>query len=214
MNDVLKKVEVSGIVAVIRLHDAEIISDVCRAVAAGGVTALEITMTTPGALEAIAELSKNKDEKTVIAVGTVLDVATAKKAIEAGAEFVVSPIFNKQIMDVCKEAGVPAIPGAYSPTEVYEAFKAGAEVVKIFPASVGGPDFFKAVKAVFPDIKVMPTGGVNLETIPAFVKAGAWALGTGSNLTPKEALANKDWEAITKVAQSFVQAAAEARSQI
>ena len=123
-------------------------------------------------------------------------------------------IFNKQIMDVCKEAGVPAIPGAYSPTEVYEAFKAGAEVVKIFPASVGGPDFFKAVKAVFPDIKVMPTGGVNLETIPAFVKAGAWALGTGSNLTPKEALANKDWAAITQVAQSFVQATAEARSQI
>lgn len=212
MSGLLKKIEDVGIVAVIRLDDADSIIDVCAAVKAGGVTALEITMTTPGALEAIKELSANKDPEVLIGVGTVLDVATAEKAIEAGSEFVVSPIFNKAVVEATKAGGKISMPGAYSPTEVYAASQAGADVVKIFPASVGGPGFFKGIKAVFPDIKVMPTGGVTLETIPGFVKAGAWSLGTGSNLTPKDAIKNKDWNQITEIAAGFVAAVQNARN--
>jgi 2-dehydro-3-deoxyphosphogluconate aldolase/(4S)-4-hydroxy-2-oxoglutarate aldolase len=212
MSDLLTKIEEVGIVAVIRLHDADDIINVCNAVKAGGVTALEITMTTPGALEAIKELSSNKSPDVLIGVGTVLDVATAEKAIEAGSEFVVSPIFSEAVVKATKAAGVISMPGAYSPTEVYAASQAGADVVKIFPASVGGPGFFKGIKAVFPDIKVMPTGGVNLETIAGFVKAGAWSLGTGSNLTPQDAIKNKDWKQITDIAASFVAAVKGARS--
>jgi 2-dehydro-3-deoxyphosphogluconate aldolase/(4S)-4-hydroxy-2-oxoglutarate aldolase len=212
MSDLLKKIEDIGIVAVIRLPDANDIIEVCQAVKAGGVTALEITMTTPGALEAIKELSANKDPDVLIGVGTVLDVATAEQAIAAGSEFVVSPIFSQQVVQATKAAGIISMPGAYSPTEVYAASQAGADVVKIFPASVGGPGFFKGIKAVFPNINVMPTGGVSLETIPGFVKAGAWALGTGSNLTPSEAIKNKDWKQITDIAASFVAAVQGARN--
>jgi len=211
MTSVLEKIETSGIVAVIRLNDAESIVDVCQAVYAAGVTALEITMTTPGALEAIKELSNTMDAGAVIGVGTVLDVATVEQSVAAGAEFVVSPIFKKEIVQATKAANKISIPGAYSPTEVFDASQAGADVVKIFPASVGGVGFFKGIKAVFPEVKVMPTGGVNLETIPLFIKAGAWSVGTGSNLTPQKVIADKNWGDITHIAQSFVKAIKEAR---
>jgi len=211
--EVLAQIEQTGVVAVIRASDSAQLMDVVSALAAGGVTCTEVTMTTPNALEVIAEAAKNFAGKCVIGVGTVLDAETARAAILAGAEFVVSPILNLGVIEICRRYSKAVVPGAFTPTEIVTAWQAGADLVKVFPATKLGPEFFKDMKGPLPQIKLTPTGGVNLDNAAAFIKAGAVALGVGSSLVSKKALAAGDFAAIEKTAAAFIKTVAQARAE-
>ena len=163
----------TGIVAVIRVNNAAELMDTTIALNQGGVRALEITMTSPGALDAISETSKRLGDDAIIGVGTVLDPETARAAILAGAKFVVSPVLNLDVIRLCQRYSVPCIPGAFTPTEILRAWEAGADVVKVFPATKLGPSYFKDLLGPLPQLRLTPTGGVNLENAGEFIKAGA-----------------------------------------
>jgi len=200
-----------GIVAVVRAQSSEQLIDVARALLAGGVDCIEITMTTPNALEVIAAC-RRAVEGAMIGVGSVLDVATARAAVEAGAQFVVSPIFKKGIIDAAHAAGLPAVPGCFTPTEILTATDAGADLVKVFPAGFFGAKYFKAILAPMPHLRLTPTGGVNLDTAADFIAAGAATLGVGSALVTKQALADGDLAEIQRLAGEYVRIVGEARA--
>jgi 2-dehydro-3-deoxyphosphogluconate aldolase/(4S)-4-hydroxy-2-oxoglutarate aldolase len=203
--DVLKSLKEIGVVAVIRADNPADLIDVGRALNAGGVNHIEITMTVPGALEVIEKaVSALKDLGVCIGAGTILDGETARLAILAGAGYIVSPVFRPDVVAVCKRYGVAVTPGAMTPLEVLDAWEGGADVVKIFPAGVGGPQFFKDLKGPFPHIEIMPTGAVNRETAPQFIKAGACAIGVGGELAGKPLIAARDYATITQNARDFV----------
>lgn len=208
---VLAEMEKTGVVAVIRASDPSQLMDVVSALKAGGVTCIEVTMTTPNAIEVIAQAAKKFAGQCMIGVGTVLDPETARVAILAGAEFVVCPVLNTEIITMCKRYSKAVIPGAFTPTEILNAWQAGADVVKVFPATKLGPDFFKDVKGPLPHIKLTPTGGVNLANVGDWIKAGATCVGAGSSLVSKKDLQAKDWASIEKTAAAFVAAVREAR---
>jgi len=210
--EVLAEIERTGVVAVIRASDAGQLMDVVSALRAGGVTCIEVTMTTPNALAVIAEAARKFAGQCIIGVGTVLDPETARAAILAGAEFVVSPILNLQIIQMCKRYSKVVVPGGFTPTEIVTAWQAGADLVKVFPATKLGPEFFKDMKGPLPQIKLTPTGGVNLQNAADFIKAGAVALGVGSALVSKKALAERDYATIEKTAAAFIKAVADARA--
>lgn len=168
-------------------------------------------MTVPGALKVIEEASAKMTD-TIVGVGTVLDPETARAAILAGAEYVVSPTLNLDVIAMAKRYGKLVMPAGFSPTEILSAWQAGADVVKVFPAGVGGPSFFKDVLGPLPQVRLMPTGGVDAKTTPEFIKAGAVAVGAGSAMVDKKAVANKDWATLTATAKSFVDAVKQARS--
>jgi 2-dehydro-3-deoxyphosphogluconate aldolase/(4S)-4-hydroxy-2-oxoglutarate aldolase len=192
-------------VAVIRADKAEDLVDVGRALRQGGVQFIEITMTVPGALAVIERATTALQHDDVyIGAGTVLDAETARLAILAGANYVVSPAFRPDMIAMCKRYSVAVMPGAMTPTEVLNAWEAGADIVKIFPAGVGGPQFFKDLKGPFPHIEIMPTGAVNRETAPAFIKAGACAVGVGGELAGKPLIAARDFATITRNAAEFL----------
>ena len=194
-----------GVVAVLRADDPADLIEVGRALNAGGVKHIEITMTVPGAIGVIEKaVSTLQELKVYIGAGTVLDGETARLAILAGASYIVSPAFRPDVIAVCKRYGVAVMPGAMTPTEVLNAWEAGADVVKIFPAGVGGPQFFKDLKGPFPFIEIMPTGAVNRETAPQFIKAGAFAIGLGGELASKPLIAARKFATITQNAQDFV----------
>jgi 2-dehydro-3-deoxyphosphogluconate aldolase/(4S)-4-hydroxy-2-oxoglutarate aldolase len=202
---VMKSLKEIGVVAVIRADTPSDLIEVGRALCAGGVNHIEITMTVPGALGVIGKaVEKLKDLGVSIGAGTVLDGDTARLAILAGAGYIVSPVFRPEVIAVCKRYDVVVMPGAMTPTEVLNAWEAGADVVKIFPAGVGGPQFFKDLKGPFPYIEIMPTGAVNRQTAPKFIKAGACALGVGGELAGKELIAARDFATITQNARDFV----------
>jgi 2-dehydro-3-deoxyphosphogluconate aldolase/(4S)-4-hydroxy-2-oxoglutarate aldolase len=202
----------TGVVAVIRADKAEDLVEVGRALRQGGVKFIEITMTVPGALAVIEKATKAlASEDVYIGAGTVLDSETARAAILAGANYVVSPVFRPDIVATCKRYSVAVMPGAMTPTEVLNAWEAGADVVKIFPAGVGGPQFFKDLKGPFPHIEIMPTGAVNRDTVSKFIKAGACAVGVGGELVGKPLIAARDFATITRNAADFVALVAEAR---
>jgi 2-dehydro-3-deoxyphosphogluconate aldolase/(4S)-4-hydroxy-2-oxoglutarate aldolase len=208
----LEALKNTGVVAVIRADRAEDLVDVGRALRQGGVKFIEITMTVPGALGVIEKAATAlQNEDVYIGAGTVVDAETARLAVLAGANYVVSPVFRPDVVAVCKRYSVAVMPGAMTPTEALNAWEAGADVVKIFPAGVGGPQFFKDLKGPFPHIEVMPTGAVNRETAPAFIKAGACAVGVGGELAGKALIAARDFATITKNAQAFMAIVAEAR---
>jgi 2-dehydro-3-deoxyphosphogluconate aldolase / (4S)-4-hydroxy-2-oxoglutarate aldolase len=175
------------------------------------VTACEITMTVPGAIDAIRTVSRKLGDEAVIGVGTVLDAATAEDAIEAGAEFVVSPILDSDVIAAAHRHDKVAIPGALSPTEVVGAWDAGADVVKIFPANHFGPQYVRDLHGPLPGIRLTPTGGVDLETTPKWIEAGAVAVGVGSALVRRDLLAAADWAQLTDLASRYVAAVAVAR---
>ncbi len=212
-NRTLQALKDTGVVAILRADRAEDLVEVGRALAHGGVKLVEITMTVPGALnvieKAVASLTR---EDVFIGAGTVLDGETARLAILAGAGYVVSPVVRPDVIAMCRRYSVPVMPGALTPTEILQAWEAGADVVKIFPAGTGGPQFFKDVKGPLPHIEMMPTGGVNLETAPQFIKAGACAVGVGGELASKTLIAKHDFDAITRNARDFVRVVSEARS--
>lgn len=211
-HEVMAALRESGVVAVIRTENPGDLVAVARALHKGGIKFVEITMTIPGALEIIREASAQlKDTDICVGVGTVLDSETARSAILAGAAFVVGPAFDPDVVRICNTYGIVVMPGALTPTEVVNAWKSGADVVKIFPGDMGGPDYLKTLKEPLPQIELMPTKGVDFETAPAFIKAGAIAVGTGSCLINKALMAAKDYAKITENAVRFIRIVREAK---
>ena len=201
----LNRLLASGIVAVIRAKSGELLVDVAEALLAGGVNAIEVTFTVPKAAEVIEKVADKLGDRILLGAGTILDTQTAQVAITAGAQYLVSPTLNLDVIRYCKRHGKLALPGALTPTEVVTAWEAGADVVKIFPSDVGGAKYLKALKAPLPQIRMMPTGGVTLETATDFLKAGACALGVGGNLVEQAALERRDFARMTSLAQQFVE---------
>lgn len=200
-----------GIIAVVRAKDAGQVMPISEALIAGGVTAIEITMTTPGAIEAIRQAHRQLGSQALIGVGTVLDVATCRAALDAGAQFVVTPVLRPDCVAPTHEANRPIMLGAYSPTEAQQAYEAGADFIKIFPAENLGPSYIKSLRAPLPHLRIVPTGGVDVHNVADFLKAGCAALGVGSSLVSSKILQLADWPALTRRAGEFVQAAKQAR---
>jgi 2-dehydro-3-deoxyphosphogluconate aldolase / (4S)-4-hydroxy-2-oxoglutarate aldolase len=210
--EVLASLRSTGVVAVIRTENPEDLVSVSRALADGGVRFVEITMTVPGALDIIREaVAQLKGADVYIGAGTVLDAQTARAAIIAGAQFVVGPGFDLETVRVCNTYGVVVMPGAFTPNEILQAWKAGADVVKIFPANIGGPDYLKTIKEPLPQVELLPTKGVDFDTAGAYIKAGAIAVGAGSTFVTKALLAAKDYPHITENAKRFIQIVREAK---
>ena len=210
--DVLQRIREIGIVPVVRAGSADEAMAAVEAIRAGGIPILEITLTVPGAVKIIADLSRRIGEEALIGAGTVLDSETARACIDAGARFVVSPSLDVSTIETCNTLEVPIFPGALTPTEVVTAWKAGADAVKVFPANaVGGASYLKSLKAPLPQIELIPTGGVNLKTVAEFIAAGAFALGVGADLVDLTALRKGDAAAVTKKAREYVDAVAAAR---
>lgn len=205
-NDIRKRISEIGIVPVIRASSASAAIAATEAVAAGGIPIVEITMTVPGAVGVIAELVKNAGKDVLVGAGTVLDVESAQRCLDAGAQFLVSPGFDRETVQLANRLGILVMPGALTPTEVLTAWKAGADLVKVFPCgTVGGAKYIKALKAPLPQIPMVPTGGVNLTTAADFLKAGAEALGVGGELVNAQALASGETKIITETAKQFIQ---------
>jgi len=211
---VVREIEASGVVAVVRLHDATEVRDVAQALLRGGVRAIEITMTVPRALELIDELSDALPADAILGAGTVLDEATADAVIQAGAAFVVSPVLRTGVIEVCRHRGVAVIPGCFTPSEILTAWQAGADVVKVFPASALGPAFFKDVRGPLPQVRMMPTGGVTRDNAGPWIRAGAVAIGVGTALVDERAVATRNFEAISDSARHFVAAVQQARGAV
>lgn len=207
----LREIQAIGAVAVIRLKDAKHAVRTVEALHAGGVSAAEVTMTMPGALGVIEQLARRADEGIVVGVGSVLDAETARRAVDAGARYVVSPVFKKEVLAEAHRLGVAAMPGAYTPTEILTAHEAGADVVKVFPSETLGPAFFKGVLAPMPFLRLMPTGGVTPENAGDWIRAGAVAVGVGSALMDPKLIAAGDFAAITERARRLTRGVAEAR---
>ena len=213
MLGVLDRILDCGVVAVLRADSSSELLDVSKALREGGVVAIEVTMTVPGALKLIEEAASQMQD-TIVGVGSVLDPETARSAILAGAEYVVSPILNLDVIQMAKRYGKVVMPGAFTPTEILTAWQAGADVVKVFPASAGGPSYFKDIKGPLPQVRLMPTGGVDIKTTPEFIKAGACAVGVGSAMADKAAVANRDWKKLTETASGFVEVVRKAREGV
>lgn len=201
----------TGVVAIMRAKSSDQLLSAADAVLAGGVQAIEVTMTTPGALEVINQATKKFSSEVLFGVGSVLDPETARAAILAGAQFVVCPTLNIKTVEICKRYSIPVVPGAYTPTEILTAWDAGADAVKVFPSSLGGPAYIKAVKAPLPQVRMMAVGGVNLKTTADFFRAGVDAVGVGSDLVNQALLDARDFAAITERARGFRQGADEVR---
>jgi 2-dehydro-3-deoxyphosphogluconate aldolase/(4S)-4-hydroxy-2-oxoglutarate aldolase len=212
-SDVVQTIRDVGIIPVVRAQSADEAMRAIDAIREGGISLLEITMTVPGAVGVIEEVSKRYGADALVGAGTVLDGKTARACIEAGAQFVVSPSLNLETIEVCRGHGVAVLPGALTPTEVVNAWSAGADFVKVFPAgAVGGASYLKALKAPLPQIELVPTGGVSLKTAADFIKAGASALGVGADLVDLKALREGQQQIITERAREFVRIIREART--
>jgi len=211
-SDIIERLVNPGIIAIIRANSSEQLLGAAQALFDGGVTAMEVTMTTPNALQVISDVSKRFGSKVLIGVGSVLDTETCRAAILAGSEFVVTPITRPEVIEMCNRYGKPIASGAYTPTEAITAYEAGADFVKIFPADQLGPQYIKNILAPMPQLPIIPTGGVNLQTVEAFIKAGSVALGAGSSLVSKEILEKQDWKKLTETAAAFVAAIRKARA--
>lgn len=201
----------TGVIAVIRADSGGQLVNVCRALSRGGVKACEITMTTPGALEAIAAASRELGKEALIGAGSVLDAATARAAILAGAKFIFSPILNLEVIEMAHRYDCVAVPGAMTPTEILTAWSAGADVVKVFPANHFGPQYLRDVHGPMPQVKLTPTGGVDLTTAAEWIKAGAVAIGVGSSLVKKDLLVAGAWDDLSALAKKYVDIVAAAR---
>jgi len=208
---VTAQIEALGVVAVIRLKDPAKLQASVDAMAEGGVRALEVTMTVPGAVDLIRGLARALPPGFLLGAGTVTDAPTARAVIDAGASFVVGPVFRPDVIAACHERDVPVMPGCFSPTEILAAHEAGADIVKLFPATLLGPQFVKDVRAPLPQVKLMPTGGVTLDNAGDWIRAGAVAVGLGSALLDAGAIAGGRFDVITANARRVVANVATAR---
>src|SRR5437899_4600121 len=200
----LRQVLECGIVAVVRSQDSQQLVEVVRALADGGVTVAEITMTVPGALDVVRQVRQALGDRVLLGAGTILDPETARAALLAGAEYIVSPTLNLDVIKLCQRYDKLVMPGAFTPTEILAAWEAGADIVKVFPADVVGPAFFKAMRGPLPQIRMMPTGGVDLNSAAAFLKAGACCLGVGGQLVESKAVAERNFDRIRDLAKQYV----------
>ncbi|KPL84670.1 2-dehydro-3-deoxyphosphogluconate aldolase [Thermanaerothrix daxensis] len=199
----LQKILESGVIAIMRAPSASQLLDAAKAILDGGIDVIEVTMTTPGALEVIEKATTQLGEQVVFGAGSVLDAETARLAILAGARFIVAPTLNLDTIKLCKRYSVPVIPGAYTPTEILVAWEAGADVVKVFPANIGGPGYIKAIKAPLPQIRLAAVGGVNLENTAQFFRAGVEIVGVGAELINAQLLESQSFEEIRRRARAF-----------
>jgi 2-dehydro-3-deoxyphosphogluconate aldolase/(4S)-4-hydroxy-2-oxoglutarate aldolase len=210
-DETLKVLRDVGLVPVIRAKSADVLVDVARAILAGGVPVAEVTLTVPGAIEGIRRLVQTFGQDLLVGVGTVTKPHEVEAAAEAGAEFVVSPVLVPEVVAATRALGKVSIPGAYTPTEIFQAHQLGADIIKVFPASVGGPAYFKALLAPMPFLKLMPTGGVDLSTVGPFIKAGAVTLGCGAALVDGRAIDTRNWALLTDLARKFHEEVRKAR---
>lgn len=210
-HDTVQQIQQLGVVAVIRMKDAAKLRRVVDAIAEGGVRAIEVTMTVPGAVELIGTLARSLPEDILLGAGTVTDAGTARAVIDAGARYVVSPVFRREVIAVCHERDVAAAPGCFTPTEILDAHDFGADVVKVFPATALGPQFIKDVRAPLPQVRLMPTGGVSLDNAGEWIRAGAVAVGVGSALLDSKAIDDGRYDVLTNNARRIVASVASAR---
>lgn len=200
-----------GAVAIIRAPSGELLVDVSKAIYAGGLDVIEVTFTVPGVLDILTQVKRELGDKILLGAGTVLDTETARAAILAGAEFIVTPTVNTDVIELCNRYDKLIMTGAFTPTEVLTAWEAGADIIKVFPAFVGGPAYLKALHGPLPQIPLMPTGGVDLETLPAYLKAGACAVGLGSSLVTKQMVESGDLAGIQKLTAEYMGKIADLR---
>jgi 2-dehydro-3-deoxyphosphogluconate aldolase / (4S)-4-hydroxy-2-oxoglutarate aldolase len=211
--EVLQRIAEVGIVPVVRAASAAEAMQVVEATKAGGLTVLEITLTVPRAVRVIEQLTDAYGDEVLVGAGTVLDAATARACILAGAQFIVSPALDLETIACCRKAGVAVMPGALTPTEVVQAWTAGADFVKVFPCSaLGGASYIKSLKAPLPQIELVPTGGVSLATAASFIEAGAVALGVGADLCDVKAIRAGQTEKVTATARAYIEAVRKARN--
>jgi 2-dehydro-3-deoxyphosphogluconate aldolase/(4S)-4-hydroxy-2-oxoglutarate aldolase len=210
--DIFNRMMSEGLIPVIRVSSAQEAVDVADAIKEGGVTLIEITMSVPGAIDTIKELTRKYKDEIIMGAGTILDPETARAALLAGAQFIVTPTLNLDVIQLAHRYSAVVVPGAMTPTEILTAWNAGADMVKVFPAAqLGGPEYLKALRGPLPQILLVPTGGVNLQNAGAFIKAGATALGVGGELVDKKAVKEKKFNVITENTRAFLKAVQEAR---
>jgi 2-dehydro-3-deoxyphosphogluconate aldolase/(4S)-4-hydroxy-2-oxoglutarate aldolase len=212
--EVFNRMISEGLIPVIRVTSAQEAMDVADALKEGGVSLIEITMSVQGAIDVIKELTRKYNDEIIMGAGTVLDPETGRAALLAGAQFIVSPTLNLDLISLAHRYSAVVIPGAMTPTEILTAWNAGADMVKVFPAAqLGGPEYLKALKGPLPQILLVPTGGVNLQNAGAFIMAGATALGVGGEMVDKKALKEKKFNVITENTRAFLKAVQEARQK-
>ena len=209
----LQRVLDLGLVAIIRAPSGEQLVQVAEALLAGGIDVLEVTFTVPGILDILKEIRAALGDRILLGAGTVLDPETARAAILAGTEFIVTPTVNLDVIRMCHRYDKLVMAGAFTPTEILTAWDAGADIVKLFPADIGGPSYLKTIHGPLPQVRLLPTGGVNLNTLKDFVDAGACAVGLGSALVEKAALANGDMMRVKTQAAAFVRQMQELRTR-
>jgi 2-dehydro-3-deoxyphosphogluconate aldolase/(4S)-4-hydroxy-2-oxoglutarate aldolase len=207
----VEAIQLSGVVAVIRMKDAAKLRAVVDAIAEGGVRAIEVTMTVPGAVELIRTLARSLPADILLGAGTVTDAGTARAVIDAGARYVVSPVFRRDVIAACHERDIAVAPGCFTPTEILDAHECGADVIKVFPATALGPQFIKDVRAPLPQVRLMPTGGVSLDNAGDWIRAGAIAVGVGSALLDGKAIDEGRYDVLTNNARRIVASVASAR---
>ena len=201
----------TGLIAIIRAQSSDQLIVAADTIREGGIKVLEVTMTTPGALRVIETATDRFGEDVLFGAGTVLDAPTARAAILAGAGFVVAPTLNVEVISVCQRYSIPVVPGCYTPTEMLNAWEAGASMIKLFPADVGGPGLIKSILAPLPQLEIIPVGGVNLESVAGFIRGGAVALGVGGSLINQELLDSGDMDQLQRRAAAFVERVRKAR---
>ena len=209
----LERIGKAGLVLVVRAHEPQKVKPAVEAMIAGGVEAVEVAFTVPRAVEVVEHIVAEFGKQIVVGAGTVLHPSDAAAAISAGAAFVASPNVNTDVISICRAMGAVDIPGAFTPSEVIKAWEAGADCVKVFPAGVPGPDYLRLLQGPFPEVRLVAAGGVTLENLPAFFKAGAFAVCVGTNLLEKELVDKGDFSALKKRAASFVKAVGKAKPQ-
>lgn len=209
---ILQKLSTEKVIALIRAESPDGLLECADALAAGGLTSIELTMTTPGAIRMLEKVSAERPN-FLFGLGTVLDAETARAGILAGAKFIVTPALRPEVITLCQRYSVPIFAGALTPTEVINAWELGADAAKVFPAEFFGPAYIKSLKAPLPQVELVPTGGVTAENVGEFIKAGAFATAAGSSLVEAKALKEKNWAAITAKAQAFVKAVAAATAK-
>jgi len=210
--EMMELIQKTGVIAIMRAKSSDQLLAAADAIKAGGMQAIEVTMTTPGALDVVRQATERYGSDVLFGAGSVLDPESARAAILAGAQFVVCPTLNLKTIEICHRYAIPVVPGAYTPTEILTAWEAGADMVKVFPASVGGPDYIKALKGPLPQIKLVPVGGVELDNTADFIRAGAEAVGVGSALVSQKLLDTGDFAALTERARRFCQEVARGRT--
>ncbi|NIR47912.1 bifunctional 4-hydroxy-2-oxoglutarate aldolase/2-dehydro-3-deoxy-phosphogluconate aldolase [candidate division KSB1 bacterium] len=213
-SEIVNRIIEEGVVAVIRMADSRKLMNVASAIQKGGISIIEITMTTPNALKVIETVSQELVDVVLVGVGSVLNEDVANQAMDAGAKYVVSPIFKPEIIEAAHRRDIPAMPGAFTPTEIQLAHERGADIIKVFPADIVGMNFFKGVKAPMPHVRLMPTGGVTLTNGGDWIKAGACAVGVGSALLDKQAIADDNYVLLTQNARTLRQSVLEGQNTV